>query len=106
MDLELGLALGVVVLPGRDCFGLSPHPFTPRRDHVRLDWSLEGPEHYRVHAFSCSCQPVCFELISRGGFYLIHRVTQLDRSEHAFTGAWFHSEARRWWLSLMLGNAR
>ncbi|MFE3452782.1 hypothetical protein ACFXJ8_28040 [Nonomuraea sp. NPDC059194] len=107
MDSELfDLARDLVDPPEWECPGISPHPARARPNRAALSWTLPAPDRYRVHEFTCACTAVYYELISRGGSYLIHKVVQLDTPAHTFAGPWPHSEARRWWLLLLLGDAR
>lgn len=107
MDSELSdLERDLVDPPEWDCPGISPHPARARPSHTAIAWGCPKPDRHRVHEFTCACTAVYYELISHGGLYWLHRVVQLDQPQHAFFGAWPHQEVRRWWLLLILGDAR
>lgn len=88
------------------CPGVSTHPGRVAPGRQALDWEPVSLGPYRVLEHTCSCRAVFFELISCGGSYMIHRVIQGRRTEHAFTGRWTHREAHEMWQRLLTGRAR
>jgi hypothetical protein len=63
--------------------------------------------HEGTHARGCDDEAVVYELVAVGGIFQIHKLVQSDNpAEHTYTAAWRHSEARAWWLRVLLGAAR
>lgn len=86
--------------------GVSIHPGRALPNREKLTWLDQPRGPYRVIEYTCACEAVYYELISRGGIYMIHRVIQSDLPQHNYIGAWRLPDARVRWRDLLSGHAR